>query len=340
MCQADKTPKKASVSLYGSKNSVSGVRRKSFSETSVDNGGIASEVRREMKSVNSHQESGHSSSTTATKQLAPKGYTVKPIVPARNADLVSVAQAMHREQFGKNVKQLFHPETEAAMKAIQTGIYIAWRCPENKWDCFRVSDESKCFCGHLLKEHQQYTGQSVRIPCCMTSCKCNAFAFIPARPEEVGEFWHRKRPDFDASTWRARCRCKHHHEEHDPSARHACKAKGCQCWMFESNFLCAACDKHWEEHETCFDTLQSRKEKGLPYGDEFLPFAEMPSLRNVILSERTDRLELASIGGGSQQLTCPPALQYSFTNPTETTPVPTCCDSINSAPINKILKSD
>ncbi|XP_043934985.1 protein FAM221B isoform X1 [Protopterus annectens] len=330
-CQADKRAKKV-LSQYGGKNSLSSARTKPLSENSADNGGIVSEVRAKTESINSHQESGHRCKTV-TKQLVPKGYTVKPIIPARNADLVSVAKAMHREQFGKTVKQLFNPETEAAKKAMQTGIYIGWRCPENNWDCFRVGDESKCFCGHFLKEHQNYTGQSVRVPCCMTSCRCKAFEFIPARPEEVGEFWHRKRPGFDESTWRARCRCKHHHEEHDPTTRRACKAKGCQCWMFESDFLCAACDRHWEEHETFFDTALSRKEKGLPYGEHFLPFAEMPSLRNVVLFEKTDKLEPAPIRRGPQQLTCPPALEYSFTNPNATKAVPTCSRRMNSDPI-------
>ena len=39
-----------------------------------------------------------------------------------------------------------------------------------------------------------------------------------------------------------------------------------RCGQFESNFLCAACDRHWEDHETYFDTEKSRKEKGLPHG--------------------------------------------------------------------------
>lgn len=40
-----------------------------------------------------------------------------------------------------------------------SGLYIGWRCPEYLWDCFRVGDESKCFCGHLLKLHQVYVGE-------------------------------------------------------------------------------------------------------------------------------------------------------------------------------------
>ncbi|XP_058876977.1 protein FAM221B-like isoform X2 [Acipenser ruthenus] len=108
-------------------------------------------------------------------------------------------------------------------------------------------------------------GISVRVPCAAQSCKCKAFAFIPSRPEEAGEFWLKKRPGFDPAAWRAMCRCKHSHEEHDPTNSHACKKKGCRCQLFESSFVCASCDRHWEQHETFFDTEDSRKKSGLPY---------------------------------------------------------------------------
>ncbi|XP_074984337.1 protein FAM221B isoform X2 [Caretta caretta] len=155
-----------------------------------------------------------------TKKKAAKtavvGYSVRPIVPARRAELVAVAKAMHREQFGREVQELFHLEREAALKAMQTGLYIGWRCPEYLWDCFRVGDLSKCFCGHLLREHQVYVG--------------------------------------------------------------------CWCVCFESNFLCAACDRRWEEHETFFETAETRRKGGRPFGEAYLPFAEMPELRNTVLT--------------------------------------------------------
>ncbi|XP_060694571.1 protein FAM221B-like [Hemiscyllium ocellatum] len=216
--------------------------------------------------------------------LVPKGYTVKPIVPAKKAELISVAKAMHREEFGTRVKELFDPEKEAALDALQTGIYIGWRCPENNWDCIRVGVKSKCFCGHLLAEHGRFTGTSVRVPCAVAGCQCRAYNFIPSRPEDVGEFWLRKRRNFDPRTWRAKCRCKHNHEEHNTDGVHSCKIGGCPCHGFDSNFLCAACDKHWEQHQTFFETETHRKEAGLPYGEAYLPFAEMPNLRNAVLS--------------------------------------------------------
>lgn len=219
--------------------------------------------------------------------LVPEGYTMRKIEPAKNYDVVSFAKAMNQD-FAPRLKKLFDPETEAALEAQKTGIYIGWRCPEFKHDCQRVNKMSKCFCGHLLGEHAQYTAKSIRVKCAQGGCKCQAFVWIPSRPEDVGEFWHQRRRDFDPSTWRAKCRCKHTHEEHDAAGSRRCKSRGCSCGHFNSNFLCAACDKHWENHETFFESEQDRVEKGLPYGEMYLPFAEMPDLRNIALTGRED----------------------------------------------------
>ncbi|XP_066473457.1 protein FAM221B [Tiliqua scincoides] len=225
------------------------------------------------------------------KAVAKKGalnYTVRPVVPAEKAELLSVAKAMHRENFAKNVKALFHLEKEAAMKSIETGLYIGWRCPEYLWDCFRVGDESKCFCGHLLKQHQVYVERRATVPCTLPKCRCQGFTFIPSHPEEVGEFWLRRRTGFDPAAWRAKCRCKHTHEEHAATGARACSVRGCCCMAFTSNFLCAACDRRWEEHETFFESEETRRKGGRPCGEAYLPFAEMPELHNAVLTGRSE----------------------------------------------------
>ncbi|XP_069061766.1 protein FAM221B isoform X5 [Pleurodeles waltl] len=114
------------------------------------------------------------------------------------------------------VREIFQAEAIAAAKAVKKGIYVGWRCPEYNWDCFRLGDESKCFCGHLLKQHQSYTD--------------------------------------------------------------------CRCQFFESNFLCAACDRKWEAHQTYFETTEMRRKSKLPFGEDYFPFAEIPELRNIVMS--------------------------------------------------------
>lgn len=229
--------------------------------------------------------------------------TVRPIIPAKKAELMSVAKAMHGEKFGERVKDLFEPETDAAIKALRTGVYVGWRIPGQTWDCIRVNEQSFCFCGHKLYEHKPWEENRTKCACMMSGCQCKQFRFIPSRPEDVGEFWLKRRPNFDASKWRAKCRCKHPHTEHKETGLSSCKMPGCNCRKFNSNFLCAACDRHWEEHETFFDTLKMRKQQGLPFGNDYLPFAEIPSLRNMALTgEATDATTFFQLTGIDETL--------------------------------------
>ncbi len=172
---------------------------------------------------------------------------------------------------------------------------IQWYCCVSFRHC-RTINNVRCFLGSLTMQYKWntfFTGKRALLPC-KNACSCKGFAWIPSKPEEVGEFWFQRRRDFDPNTWRAKCRCKHSHEEHDPGGMHRCKAKGkghhheysnvvpcslaqrkrrqanlfpgCGCGTFDSNFLCAACDRHWEEHETIFETTAERIANRLPTG--------------------------------------------------------------------------
>ncbi|RUS87037.1 hypothetical protein EGW08_005190 [Elysia chlorotica] len=224
----------------------------------------------------------------------PEGYKMRVVKPAEKYDVVSFAKAMN-DDFAPKLKELFDTETAAAIEAQKSGVYVGWRCPEFQHDCQRVFYTSRCFCDHVLSDHAQYHALSVKVPCKVPGCPCKAYQWIPNRPEDIGEFWLPKRPGFDADAWRAKCRCKHTNNFHDPNRPMRCKMKGCSCGGFNSDFLCAACDRHWEDHQTFFDSEKSRREQGLPVGTDWLPFAEMPDLRNIALTgnESDDRKYLA-----------------------------------------------
>ncbi|XP_049752651.1 protein FAM221B [Elephas maximus indicus] len=240
------------------KHSLSGHSAQAYKDTSA---GQKEEAEEDKERVVANDNTAH----TPQPGHQP-GYTVRPVVPAKQAELVEVPKAKHREQFGAQVNHLFQWEKHAALSAIQTGLYIGWRCPHYLWDCFRIGDESKCFCGHLLKEHQIIS--DISVPCGVGQCRCLMFCFIPSRPEEVGEFWLTRRATFDPKAWRAQCRCKHSHEDHTATGSHPCRHYGCCCSCFESNFLCAACDRRWEEHETFFETKETRRRGGRPHGTD------------------------------------------------------------------------
>ena len=188
------------------------ISSKSKSKTSVSSKAVAKKT---------------TSSKTKIALKKPTNYTIRKIVPAEKPELISVAKAMHQEKFGRRVQKLFSPETNAAIEAIQTGIYVGWRIPGQKWDCIRVGMESKCFCGCKLSQHKPHYFDK-RVGC--LNCKCEEFRFVPGRPEDVGEFWLKKRRNFDESKWRAKCRCKCPHDHHDQKTL---KCKKCSCFRFE-----------------------------------------------------------------------------------------------------------
>lgn len=81
-----------------------------------------------------------------------------------------------------------------------------------------------------------------------------------------------------------------------------CKEKQCGCRMFNSNFLCAACDQHWENHETFFETQKERKEKKLPYGENYRPFNEMKELKQVLYDDEDNLMPIDAPDRSSKKI--------------------------------------
>ncbi len=102
---------------------------------------------------------------------------------------------------------------------------VKWTCQDCNNECIPVRKESRCLCGHRLKEHS-----NTDYKCQSKSCKCNNFFFIVAE-----------------GAWILRCRCKHKHIEHDPSnSKHNCiKCKN--CIEFDSPWICN-CGHGWKNH--------------------------------------------------------------------------------------------
>ncbi|KER33326.1 hypothetical protein T265_00820 [Opisthorchis viverrini] len=212
---------------------------------------------------------------------------VKKIEPAKHYDVISLARAMN-DNFAQQTKELFSLEVEAVHEAMSSGIYVAWRPTEKPWnqqDCQRVCSKSRCFCGHLLNQHQRFDGKRPFLGCEERGCACQAFKFVPSRPEEVGEYWLVKRRDFDRAAYRVKCKCKHTHEQHEVHPPpFQCKAKGCGCSAFTSAFVCAACEKPWHLHETVIETEAERRAAGRQVGEAWMPFSELPELSKIALT--------------------------------------------------------
>lgn len=169
-------------------------------------------------------------------------------------------------------------EMLAAEEAIRTGLYGVWRNEAHGSDfCGRVGPMSRCFCGHDLGHHP-WKNRKALSPAC-TTCVCNNFRYMPRRPEEVGEYWLPRRRGFDVNIWRAKCKCGHSHEDHDPKFL-GCRR--CGCATFLSAWMCVACDGKWEDHETIWETEQERRRANRPVGEAFMPLSARPQLQHAV----------------------------------------------------------
>jgi len=142
---------------------------------------------------------------------------------------------------------------------------LTWSCDHCDRECVPIRTESRCLCGHRLKDHcsvtetppkygsavassackprltslccmnQQWSvvfhhGQSAIVRRCKAAgCKCKGFFFIVAE-----------------GAWVLRCRCKHKHTDHN-AATHACSKAGCTCSQFDSPWVCN-CNHPWAQH--------------------------------------------------------------------------------------------
>lgn len=92
-----------------------------------------------------------------------------------------------------------------ANEAIDSGFYVTYYNENKKSECSRVGSSSLCFCGHFYRDHKQDAFKKKRDTGCL-NCLCKSFAFIPQRPEEIGEWWLPRRKEFNIKTWRAKCK--------------------------------------------------------------------------------------------------------------------------------------
>lgn len=134
---------------------------------------------------------------------------------------------------------------------------VQWTCNHCDKECIPVREESRCLCGHRLKEHPSHAkpgGPAVRKPfaCANSRCKCTKFMYIVAE-----------------GAWILRCQCKHKHTDHDPAAGpHKCTKPSCKtCDGFTSPWVCN-CDHKWSDHTQRFikKTLYTVDGKVVPAG--------------------------------------------------------------------------
>jgi len=184
-------------------------------------------------------------------------------------------------------------ELQAAKEALESGRYVVWRNSTSGQDfCARVGSGSRCFCGHHYSSHKYIKPNSPSSVC--VDCDCKAFAFVPKRPEEVGDYWLPRRRGFNVHNWRAECRCKHGHDSHATKPPHRCKS--CGCSSYQSKWCCLVCDGTWADHETLWETKDERARDGRPVGDAFLPLSHDVDLSELVFAKPRGKKPREPIG--------------------------------------------
>ena len=118
---------------------------------------------------------------------------------------------------------------------------VKWLCTVCSNNCLPVIRESRCLCGHRLKDHAKKNSKSVdSLPCTTRNCKCKNYFYVVAE-----------------GSWVLRCRCKHKHIDHDCSgAPFSCLNPKCVsgplCVGFDSPWVCN-CGHSWGSHSQSID---------------------------------------------------------------------------------------
>ena len=111
---------------------------------------------------------------------------------------------------------------------------IKWACSECSNECIPIMRESRCLCGHRMKEHKPSGSTTTsKFPCSSKGCRCAHFFYLVAE-----------------GSWILRCRCKHKHTDHDcaPGEHKCSKCSGVGgCSGFDSPWVCN-CGHTWSSH--------------------------------------------------------------------------------------------
>ena len=112
-----------------------------------------------------------------------------------------------------------------------------WECQNCKTPCFPTTAESRCICGHRLRNHN---GNGIKHSCSEKNCGCKGFFYIPSE-----------------GSWMLRCRCKRKATEHDykkPYKSTKPPLAGVVCNGFDSPWICN-CGCGWQDHKQRFEEV-------------------------------------------------------------------------------------
>ena len=125
----------------------------------------------------------------------------------------------------------------AASSASAKKYKCVWQCNSCGTSCFPTTAESRCICGHRLRNH----GSNSNHTCDEKKCECKGFYYIPSE-----------------GSWMLRCRCKRKATEHAPVKPYKSTKpplNGVICIGFDSPWVCN-CGCPWSNHNQRFEEIK------------------------------------------------------------------------------------
>ena len=175
-----------------------------------------------------------------------------PALSARHNNLISVDRTLLDQESFIDSTPVANLLLESNSLKPTMSVSVKWICNSCSNQCLPVIRESRCLCGHRMKEHppnyyfssegatKSDTNRPPFMPCVAKNCKCKSFLYVVAE-----------------GSWVLRCRCKHKHIEHDCSrAPFTCLNQKCVrenlCQGFDSPWVCN-CGHLWSAHSQLID---------------------------------------------------------------------------------------
>lgn len=157
--------------------------------------------------------------------------------------------------------------------SLSTFTRISWTCTQCQRSCLPVRSESRCLCGHRLKEHDTPDAAAGRFAtpdhgedqpastvagsrtmkadssACLLPLQFTTYrAYCGLRRCRSARCACKRFTYIVAEgAWILRCSCKHKHTDHDPNTWACCKSS-CRCTCFHSPWTCN-CNHSWSEHQ-------------------------------------------------------------------------------------------
>lgn len=197
----------------------------------------------------------------------------------------------------QGIPDLLQAEYEAALQSIESGLYVSFlpnpsatipasaanEIKAGTAQCCRVGQSSPCRCGHALSEHKSVKlpkRPAFIIPPSCERCKCRSYCYSPLFPEECGQWWLRRRRDFNILDWRKVIQTMPRAGADFPAFVSGLSNVRCAVFFIlqrvrqlPDEYACVGCNLKLSDHECLFESRADRVARGAATDQAYIPLS-------------------------------------------------------------------